>query len=239
MFTNLAPEELLHHQFTTDEMQKHATDQSNSTGVEVAKFAVAGFVFSPIGEVLVAEHHARPGESGQGAIGAVSETLAYVDDSRTETPLEALKRCFQQEHGLDGDSLERAKLRLLGTRSVFFSEWGPVLQNGQRVTYSFVSLALRMEGDNVFEPAPAGQSISDEIADRYFLAYESAREHHNRRPGYRNALINSYDTVAATFSCPLDVSTTAIDWSSVLTYPAENDARQPFTASQVQAVTTS
>lgn len=239
MFTNLAPEELLHHRFTTDEMQKHATDRLNSTGVEVAKFAVAGFVFSPKGEVLVAEHHARPGESGQGAIGTVSETLAYVDDSRTETPLEALKRCFRQEHGLDDGSLERAKLRLLGTRSVFFSEWGPVLQNRQRVTYSFVSLALRMEGDDVFEPAQAGQPVSDEIANRYFLAYKSAREHSNRRPGYRDALIDSYRRVAATFSWPDDVSTTVIDWSNVLTYPAENDARQPFTASQVQAVASS
>lgn len=151
--------------------------------LSIAKFSVAALVMDMDGNVLTCQHAERPGESPEGALGSVTETLRYVrsDPQMTESPIEALRRCLLEEHGIV-QQLDEAGFHLVGEFGVRHGRWPVGMYKGVSSTYATFDLALRVEDPSVFinDDRP-----SDEIVGTEFVHAEALLgTDQPTRPGY-------------------------------------------------------
>lgn len=163
----------------------------------VAKFAVAAFVLDELGNILVCEHDTRQGESTEGALGSVTETLRYLydDDDHTETPLEGLARCLFEEHGIDDAELREAGFFFDIYPPITFGEWVPGRIEGTNVAYPCFNIVVKVEDRDVFLQ---GGRPSEEILSAKFMNAEALlADQSPRRPGY-NAWLETMIAYTAT-----------------------------------------
>lgn len=157
-------------------------------GLSIAKFAVASLVMDMDGNILTCYHAERPGESPEGAIGSVTETLRYLrsNPEETESPVEALRRCLYEEHGIDDDRLFRAGFQIPRQFGIRFGRWPVGMYKGLLSTFSTFDVILRVEDPSVFKN---DDRPSDEIVDIEFRHPESlVGTEEAVRPGYHEWL---------------------------------------------------
>lgn len=165
------------------EVMRGITGEYAVKGVHAVKFAVAALVLDPENNVLVCYHDARMGESEEGAIGSVTETLRYLheDNDQTETPAEALRRCLAEEHGIEGERLQKAGFFFDKVEPIFFGEWPVGEINGQISVYPAFNVLIRVSNPGVFK---TNDRPSEEILATEFRHVESLVGEEIKRPGY-------------------------------------------------------
>ncbi len=178
--------ELLDHRLNR-EIMRGVTDEYAAEGIHAVKFAVAALVLDNSGNVLVCYHDARMGESEEGAIGSVTETLRYLQEynDQTETPAEALKRCLAEEHGIEGNRLQKAGFFFDRVEPIFFGEWPVGEINGKMSTYPSFNVVVRVANPDIFKTK---DRPSEEILATEFRHVESLSSNEAKRPGYNEWL---------------------------------------------------
>jgi len=161
---------------------REVASEYSAKGIHAIKFAVAALVLDPEDRVLVCHHDTISGEAEEGAIGSVTETLRYlVDNNQTETPIEALKRCLAEEHGIEGSRLLGAGFYFDTVNPIFFGEWPVGNINGCTSVYPTFNVLMRVANPDIFH---TNDRPSEEILSTEFRHIESIAANEPKRPGY-------------------------------------------------------